>query len=37
MTCSLGLHETVDPELAKLLDTDGLDIRLGFDGERLKL
>jgi phosphoribosyl 1,2-cyclic phosphodiesterase len=37
MTCSLGLHETVDADLAKLLAEEGLDIRLGFDGQRLPL
>lgn len=37
MTCSLGLHEEVDPELEALLESEGLDIRLGYDGLRLPL
>lgn len=37
MTCEMGLHEDVDAELATLLDVEGLDIRLGYDGFRFPL
>lgn len=37
MTCSLGLHEEVNEELAALHSTENLDIQLAYDGLRLAL
>jgi phosphoribosyl 1,2-cyclic phosphodiesterase len=36
-TCEMGLHEDVNAELSEMLAAEGLDFRLGFDGERLAL
>jgi phosphoribosyl 1,2-cyclic phosphodiesterase len=36
-TCEMGLHDEVNSELANLLAAEGLDFRLGYDGERLEL
>jgi phosphoribosyl 1,2-cyclic phosphodiesterase len=37
MSCSVGDHDTVNAELELLQESEGLDVRLGYDGQRLPL